>query len=102
MSNFPPGVTVNMIPGNRPEDEAWERWVESLDIDDIADNLLSRKMVQCDNKLYKDLHTAVVSVLEDADQESVGNLGASLGCNSDFELWMSGRGDYERGRFTDE
>ena len=25
MSNYPPGVTESMIPGNRPEDEAWER-----------------------------------------------------------------------------
>lgn len=23
-SNLPPGVTVGMIPGNRPEDAAWE------------------------------------------------------------------------------
>jgi hypothetical protein len=26
--NLPPGVSVGMIPGNRPEDEAWEREVE--------------------------------------------------------------------------
>lgn len=27
-SNLPPGVSVSMIPGCRPEDEAWERWIE--------------------------------------------------------------------------
>lgn len=30
MSNLPPGVTLNMIPGNRPEDEAEERFWEAL------------------------------------------------------------------------
>lgn len=28
LSNLPPGVTVSMIPGNRPEDEEWERLIE--------------------------------------------------------------------------
>lgn len=27
-SNFPPGCSANDIPGNRPEDEAWERVVD--------------------------------------------------------------------------
>ena len=27
--NLPPGVTEGMIPGNRPEDEAWERYWDS-------------------------------------------------------------------------
>ena len=26
--NLPPGVTVGMIPGNRPEDEAWEAAID--------------------------------------------------------------------------
>lgn len=30
LSNLPPGVTVNMIPGCRPEDEAYEHWVEEV------------------------------------------------------------------------
>ena len=30
-SNLPPGVTESMIPGNRPEDEAWETFLETVD-----------------------------------------------------------------------
>jgi hypothetical protein len=30
MSNLPPGVSVWMIPGNRPEDEAWETFAEQF------------------------------------------------------------------------
>jgi len=30
-SNLPPGVTTNMIPGNRPEDTAWERLRDALE-----------------------------------------------------------------------
>ncbi len=101
MSNYPPGVTADMIPGNRPEDEAWERWIKSLDPDDIADNILVGVFnnYHQGTSLLRQLHMAVVGVLEDADQEMVGNLGASLGCNPDFKLWCSGRADYERGRF---
>lgn len=29
-SNLPPGCTDSMIPGNRPEDEAWERLFEII------------------------------------------------------------------------
>lgn len=32
-SNLPPGVTDSMIPGNRPEDEAWETFHEEIDVD---------------------------------------------------------------------
>ena len=35
-SNLPPGVTTNMLPGNRPEDVAWERACE-----DARDELLA-------------------------------------------------------------
>lgn len=41
MNNLPPGVTAGMLPGNRPEDEAWEKFYEwaieqlmTLDLDD--------------------------------------------------------------------
>ena len=30
-SNLPPGVTTNMIPGCRPEDEEWDRLHEKID-----------------------------------------------------------------------
>lgn len=30
-SNLPPGVTPGMIPGNRPEDAAWENFHEAID-----------------------------------------------------------------------
>lgn len=32
-SNLPPGVTEGMIPGNRPEDWAWERLHEAINRD---------------------------------------------------------------------
>ena len=40
-SNLPPGVSVSDIPGNRPEDEAWERLIErisesGLDVDQAS------------------------------------------------------------------
>jgi len=36
LSNLPPGVTDNMIPGNRPEDIDWDNFHEW--IDEIADD----------------------------------------------------------------
>lgn len=32
-SNLPPGVTADMIPGNRPEDEAWDKIHEDIETD---------------------------------------------------------------------
>jgi len=32
-SNLPPGVTENMIPGNRVEDMEWERFWDNVDND---------------------------------------------------------------------
>ena len=35
-SNYPPGVTEDMIPGNRPEDLEWDNiwdWLETVDIE---------------------------------------------------------------------
>lgn len=29
LSNLPPGCSVSDIPGNRPEDEAWDKWFDS-------------------------------------------------------------------------
>ena len=34
-SNLPPGVNEGMIPGNRPEDMAWDKFHESVDDDAI-------------------------------------------------------------------
>ena len=31
LSNLPPGVTPSMIPGDRPEDVAWEKMLEWID-----------------------------------------------------------------------
>jgi hypothetical protein len=39
LSNLPPGVSDNMIPGNRAEDEAWERFHEKLDADCTREGL---------------------------------------------------------------
>lgn len=33
MNNLPPGVNENDIPGNRPEDDAWEKLHEEIDDD---------------------------------------------------------------------
>ena len=30
MSNYPPGVTEDMIPGNRPQDAVWEKLFDQL------------------------------------------------------------------------
>ena len=35
LSNLPPGVTEDMLPGNRPEDKEWDDFHEW--IDDIAE-----------------------------------------------------------------
>lgn len=36
-SNLPPGVTESMIPGNRPEDEAWETFHDEIDKDCVEE-----------------------------------------------------------------
>ena len=35
LSNLPPGVTENDLPGNRPEDEEWDKFYEKVDNDTI-------------------------------------------------------------------
>jgi len=46
-SNLPPGVTESMIPGNRPEDAAFETWHDAKetelekDIDSMIDEIRS-------------------------------------------------------------
>ena len=37
LSNLPPGVTDNMIPGDRPEDIAWEEFYEKWLPDVLAE-----------------------------------------------------------------
>lgn len=32
-SNLPPGVSESDIPGNRPEDLAWDKFFEKIDVD---------------------------------------------------------------------
>jgi hypothetical protein len=38
-SNLPPGVTEGMLPGNRPEDMAWDKLHESIDNDAAKENM---------------------------------------------------------------
>ena len=38
-SNLPPGVSVSDIPGNRPEDDAWDELVESIGTDAAEANM---------------------------------------------------------------
>ena len=33
MSNLPPGVSASQIPGNTPEDEVWEKFIEQMCLD---------------------------------------------------------------------
>src|SRR3990167_5761088 len=40
LSNLPPGVTDSMLPGNRPEDIAWDNFYEMLS-DEAGDHLMS-------------------------------------------------------------
>ena len=54
MSNLPPGVNVNMIPGNRPEDLADEAFWETL----------SDKLTDAQNDLLDDANSDLVAVVE--------------------------------------
>lgn len=56
MSNLPPGVTESMIPGNRPEDIAEERFWEEL-WDYIATNFPD---VDADTWIENDTHTKII------------------------------------------
>ena len=42
MSNLPPGVTEGMIPGNTPEDAAWEELFDKITIDATDDGMDAR------------------------------------------------------------
>lgn len=59
MSNLPPGITESMIPGNRPEDAAFEFWCNeygaiydggTMDVQ-VADAILERSGVVDEKKL---------------------------------------------------
>ena len=39
-SNLPPGVTESMIPGNRPENQSWDDFIEWV-YDEFVDSELS-------------------------------------------------------------
>lgn len=38
-NNLPPGITEGMLPGNRPEDMAWDKLHESIDNDAAKANM---------------------------------------------------------------
>lgn len=42
--NLPPGVSVSDIPGNRPEDEAWERLMDRLEQSGLAADEIERRV----------------------------------------------------------
>jgi len=46
-SNLPPGVTEAMIPGNRPEDEEWERLYDYIDEVCAAHNINPKEAKMC-------------------------------------------------------
>lgn len=55
LSNLPPGVTDSMIPGNRPEDEEWDSFLEEVtrDTDENGMTVLrARKVWQAGMKVY--------------------------------------------------
>lgn len=64
-SNLPPGVRVSDIPGNRPEDEAWERiydkfWdKERLTTTHIGTQITEKEYAEMD-KLYNSKHNEVI------------------------------------------
>lgn len=45
-SNLPPGVTDSMIPGNRPEDVAWESFHELIDGDCERQDLTPKQALE--------------------------------------------------------
>lgn len=92
MSNYPPGVTTDMIPGWCPEDIAWNRWSETIDPLDIAEALLSP--FNMESELRVRLVEAIEAVLAYSNLTCVGYLGSQLGCNDTFESYCSGEADY--------
>ncbi len=64
-SNLPPGCSVSDIPGNRPEDEAWERiydnfWdKERLTTTHIGIRITEKEYAEMD-KLYNGKHNSVI------------------------------------------
>lgn len=76
---LPPGVSERDIPGNRPEDEAWEHAVDKamLEIVDVCD----KHIHECENARFEDA------------QVTPGLVWA--GCSLDIvtEDWERGEGD---------
>jgi hypothetical protein len=55
-TNLPPGVTVNMIPGNRPEDLMWERMVDRvylMTVTELHDKLTAERAAMLDTWIHE-------------------------------------------------
>lgn len=60
-SNLPPGVTESMIPGNRPEDVMFEKWLDS----EIGDLLYKCAQVQLHAK--RNVEREIVEALKNIE-----------------------------------
>ena len=76
-SNLPPGVTESMLPGNRPEDEAWLYYWEQTDRPGII-------YEQVTGKAYVDGESPVL------DQFEEDNAEYRKAIERDFQEWLNG------------
>ena len=64
MNNLPPGVTVNMIPGNRPGDEEWENFIGEV-IDELVNSGLTAEQIKRRWRLGCEVMRAVKKEIKD-------------------------------------
>ena len=78
-SNLPPGVTESMIPGNRPEDIAWEKLLDEIGDSGLDhDEARARWESQPDLlALCKDIRKIYTNCLSMADMEKLDEAIAS-------------------------
>jgi len=76
LSNYPPGVRESDIPGSRPEDVAYERWMERalveldrLGVDEDSEHeewLLNKLTERCDGEMSPEEAASIVAEEYDA------------------------------------
>ncbi len=77
MSNLPPGVTDNMIPGNRPEDMAWDDFCERA-LEQLANSGLS-----VDEAMSAVQFGIALAAVHQLNLEELGQLMAELATRHD-------------------
>lgn len=89
-SNLPPGVTDSMIPGNRPEDTAWEKLHEQVDADCEAAGLDPELATEIWNAGFgKQKLRKVVQIATDPNP---GYNGTIIALCSDGTMWVTTNG----------